>query len=459
MKPNKTVKLYNVSAFLGMIVFILIFATTGYGSGWKAGVARSVITPEEPIWMAGYAARDRPSEGTLHDLWAKALALEDANGHRVVLITTDLLGFPQAMSNRIRDQIATEFGLTRPQVVLSSSHTHSGPVLMDALFNIYPLDEQRIEVIRRYSENLEKKIVHLTGEALRLMVPAQLFSENGIARFQVNRRHNNEKTLMYQSELKGPSDHAVPVIKVADASDNLMAIVFGYACHTTVLTINQFSGDYAGFAQVELEKLHPGATAMFFQGAGADQNPIPRRTVPLARQYGRELAAAVDRVLNEEMKKLAPVIKTAYTEIDLSFSRHPTMEQLIEIEKEAQGYQKRWASEQINILKGNGKFPASYPFPLQVWKLGDQLVFILGGELVVEYALELKKLFGHDIFVMGYANDVMAYIPSETILKEGLYEGETSQAVYGMPAKWETGIQEKIINELKQMAVKAGIGR
>jgi neutral ceramidase len=81
----------------------------------------------------------------------------------------------------------------------------------------------------------------------------------------------------------------------------------------------------------------------------------------------------------------------------------------------------------------------------------------MGGEVVVQYSIELKKLFGPEIFVMGYVNDDMAYIPSELILEEGGYEGESSQWVYGLPSKWESGIQEKILNEFKKMAVKAGV--
>ena len=81
----------------------------------------------------------------------------------------------------------------------------------------------------------------------------------------------------------------------------------------------------------------------------------------------------------------------------------------------------------------------------------------LGGELVVEYSIGLKKLFGPDIFVLGYVNDDMAYIPSETILKEGGYEGESSQMVYGMPAKWAPGIEVMIFEEIKKLAMKTGV--
>jgi hypothetical protein len=112
----------------------------------------------------------------------------------------------------------------------------------------------------------------------------------------------------------------------------------------------------------------------------------------------------------------------------------------------------------LEILKNNGSLPESYSaYPVQIWKLGKQPIMALGGEIVIEYAIELKKLFGSDIFVMGYANDVMAYIPSETVLKEGGYEGESSKMVYGMPAKWDDDIQNKILGEIKKLAERTNV--
>lgn len=424
---------------------------------WKAGTSRMTITPQEPIWMAGYASRNHASEGVLIDLNAKALALEDAKGNRVVLITADILGFPKKLSDRIRDGIASKYGLDRSHIILSASHTHTGPVLIDALFDMYPLDEQQTEVIRKYSDNLVEKLVNLTGQALKSLAPAQIYAQNGITRFQVNRRNNTEKTLNALTELKGPNDYSVPVLKVTDEAGNLKTVLFGYACHATVLSTYQLSGDYPGFAQLEVEKLHPGVTAMFFQGAGADQNPLPRRSVALAQQYGRELAAAVERVLGEDMKKLDPSISTAYAETDLTFADPPSKEELMKIAEKTDGADKKWALNQLDQLDKNGKLRTTYPYPMEVWKLGDQPLMALGGELVVQYAIELKKLFGPDIFVMGYANDDMAYIPSETILKEGGYEGETSQRYYGLPAKWNSDIQVKILTGMRKIAELAGV--
>jgi len=426
-------------------------------NGWKAGIARAIITPQEPMWMAGYASRDHESEGTLVDLWVKVLAIQDAKGKKAVLVTSDLLGYPPKMSDHIRNQLAVNYGLTRSQIILSCTHTHTGPVLDGALDDIYPLDARQREVIRNYTSMLEKKIVGLTGEAIHNMAPAKMYSQNGVARFQVNRRNNTEATINQATDLKGPNDYAVPVLKVTDAEGKMVAVLCGYSCHATVLSFYQFSGDYPGFAQIELEKLYPGTTAMFFQGAGADQNPLPRRTVPLARQYGKELAAAVERVLSEEMKELEPSLSTAYSEVKLKFATPPSKEELLKIEKESTGFEKSWASNQLKVLRNNGSLLTSYPYPMEVWKMGNQPIMIFGGELVVEYAIELKKIYGPDIFIMGYANEDMAYIPSETILKEGGYEGESSMRVYGLPGKWAAGIEEKIINEMKNLALKAGV--
>lgn len=414
--------------------------------GWKAGVARVVITPKKSMWLAGYGGRNRPSEGTLHDLWAKALAVEDANGKKAVLVTTDLLGIPKNLSDRIRERLNKEFNLSKAHVILNSSHTHTGPALQSSLPDVYPLNASQQEDVVSYTNWVEDKIVNLVGEALSSMEPVQLFAENGVTRFQVNRRNNDESTLDQQAELNGPNDYAVPVIKVVNGAGNLVAIAFGYACHPTVLNGYEWSGDYAGFAQIELEKKYPHATALFFQGAGGDQNPLPRRTVPLAQQYGETLAAAVERVLSEEMRPLAARLATAYSEVELSLGTLPTKQELLKTAEESSGSNKRWATRLLNQLDRGDSLMHSYPYPVQVWQLGDQLIFSLGGELVIEYAIKLKEIYGQSIFVLGYSNDVMSYIPSARILLEGGYEGERSQKTYGLPASWAPDIETKILN-------------
>ena len=125
--------------------------------------------------------------------------------------------------------------------------------------------------------------------------------------------------------------------------------------------------------------------------------------------------------------------------------------------EELEGYQKRWAERMLQSAERGESFPESYPFPLQVWKLGNQNIFALGGETVVGYAIALKRIFGQDSFVFGYSNDVMAYIPTTTILREGGYEGHSSQMVYGLPTTWSADIESVILHEMVKLAHEAGV--
>jgi hypothetical protein len=368
----------------------------------------------------------------------------------------DLLGIPKAMSDNIRDRLMEKHRLSRAQIILNSSHTHSGPVLQDALFDIYPLDDIQLKMINQYSEWLEKEIVTLVGKALQSMEPARIFTENGVTRFQVNRRNNNESTLFKQADLNGPNDYAVPVIKVEKSNGDLLAVAFGYACHPTVLDINKWSGDYPGFAQIEFERNHPGTTALFFQGAGGNQNPMPRRSIALAKQFGRDLVSAVDRVLEEPMQELAPTIKTAYKEVPLPLDP-ASLESLKDPAVNPSGYEQRWAKRMLEERAAGKQPQQSYDFPLQMWQLGDQLITTLGGETVVDYAIGLKRIFGYDTFVLGYSNDVMSYIPSAAIIREGGYEGDVSQKVYGLSGKWKQSMEPMIYDGMVELANKLGV--
>ncbi|HOF21043.1 MAG TPA: hypothetical protein PLO24_07300 [Bacteroidales bacterium] len=322
-----------------------------------------------------------------------------------------------------------------------------------------PFSPAEREKIISYSRDLEDKIVKLTGEALNSMTAVKIFSGQGIARFAVNRRINRERTTVNELafELEGPVDHSVPVIKVEKASGQLLAVVFGYACHNTTLSFYQISGDYAGFAQTELEKTYPGATAMFFAGCGADQNPLPRRTVSYAIQYGKTLAAAVETVLSEPMKELSSAIETKYSEIELGFSDPPpTRNDLLQAlpKLAATSYPGPGKAENLLYRLGQGeKLKSSYDYPVQFWRLGEQKLVILASEVVVDYSVRLKEILGSDTFIMAYANEGMGYIPSARVLREGDYEAEICPNFSGT---WAADIEMKIISGVMELAGQAG---
>ena len=361
--------------------------------GWKAGAAKVVITPDEPVWMSGYN-RDHRSEGKDQDLWAKALALEDANGHRAVLITMDLIGLDRPTSQRICEQLKTRYGLERRQIALNASHTHCGPVVgrnLDGLFNLDAADWERID---NYTRQLIEKLVGVAGESIEHLQPCKIACGLGFSTIAVNRRTNKGLDLAETRNLgllQGPSDYDVPVLTARDENGKLQAVVFGYACHATVLDAEyKWSGDFPGFAQAAMEESHPGAVVLFWAGCGGDQAPRPKGTMEMTEAYGRRLAAAVDEVLGGHMRPLHPSLAMSYDEIDLRLAAPPTRDELRVNADSKNEFVARLSRRLLSELDEGKPLRKTYPYPVQLWRLGDQQWIFLGGEVVVDYAIRLK---------------------------------------------------------------------
>lgn len=446
-------------ALLLSITLILTFSSSFAEETWKAGAASITITPGNDLWMAGYGARTAPAEGTGTDLHAKALLLEDASGHQGLIITMDLVGIGRDLARRITDELHKAHGLAREQITLCTSHTHSGPVVGQNLAPLHyeSLDPEQQAKIRAYADELVQKVVTLSGEAYAHLAPATLQSGSGKCTFAVNRRENKPETEVparrASGTLKGPVDHDVPVLSVRSKTGELQAVLFGYACHATVLSGQVWSADYPGYAQTALETAFPGAIALFWAGCGGDQNPIPRREIPLAEKYGAELAARVGDVLNSPMPVLAPSLSTTYEEISASLAPLPTTEQIKANTTSTNRFEVARARYLLKKLEKQGPLEAFYPYPIAVWKLGKEIDFIfLGGETVVDLALRLKREGrGTSTWVAGYSNDVMAYIPSLRVRKEGGYEGGESHVYYGLPSLWAETIEDEIISAAERL--------
>lgn len=417
--------------------------------GWKAGVARAVITPEKSVWLAGYGSK-RPPDGKLHDLWVKALALEAADGRRAVLITSDFQGVPRMMSDRVFAQVRERFGLERDQVLFTFSHNHCGPRLGDDLIDYYPVEAEQEALVAEYTDQMVARCVTLVGDALSKLAPAQLRQGAGKTTFAVNRRNNREAEVPALLEkgqpLVGPVDHTVPVLTVTRPDGRLEAVLFGYACHPTTLSFLTWCGDYPGFAQLEIERRHPGATALFVNTCGGDQNPLPRRTVELCQKYGQMLAAAVEETLQQPLQPVSPGLRTAFEYVDLPYLKVVSREELAGLRQDSNAIRARWAARLLQKLDAGEKFESAYPYPVHAWRLGREMLVIgMGAETVVDYALRFKSEFGPGTWVCGYADDMISYIPSRRVWDEGGYEGGSNLYEYGRPAfRWAGDVEERI---------------
>ena len=422
--------------------------------GWKAGVAKVSITPHNSLWMAGFGDRAQPSQGVGLELYARALALEDSSGERAVLVSTDMLGFPASVSKVVAERVGKQHGITRDRLLLNSSHTHCGPVVGSMLQSAYNLTPQQWKDIEAYTQELEDAVVALIGDALKDLRPARLSYGQTNASFGVNRRQDEGRK--WGPNYAGTADHDVPVLRIEGEHGELRGVVFGYGCHPSTLPPSycKFHGDYAGVAEKWLEDHHTGAVALFVMGAGGDVKPFPCDTIELAEAYGNVLAATVEHQIDGlPMAAVEGPLRSDFETVTLAFGILPTREQLQERLKSGSPAERRHAALMLSILDRDGRLPSDYTYPVEAWQFGHELTFVaLGGEVVSDYSLRLKKEYsGRNLWVAGYSNDVMAYIPSLRVLREGGYEGGGAMIYYGQPAPWAPSVEETVVAKVHQV--------
>jgi neutral ceramidase len=446
------------SKVAGITLGLLWLTSSASGADLTAGVAREVITPKLPIWLTGFASRTRPAnDGKLHDLHAKALAVDDGRGGRIVLVTVDLLGLPPEVIEPVTQAVKKQHGLERSQILFNSSHTHSGPVVWPAIPVLFDFKPDERAAALGYQQELIDKLTRVIGEAWRSRVPAELSWGQGQTDFASNRRAARLKST--GQPVVAPVDHSVPAIRVSTRDGKVLAAVFGYACHNTTITGENYevNGDYAGFAQLEFEKIHPGAMGMFLMLCGADQNPEPRGRIPHAERHGRVLAEEVSRVIKAPMQQLNAPLKTSFRTVQLEFAPH-TRETFEAESRHKDKYRVRRAKLMLEAYDA-GKPVRELTYPVQGLRFGDDLTILaLSGEVVLDYTLRLRKEFPHEKLISsGYNNDVVCYIPSKRVLKEGGYEAVDSMIYYAQPGPFRDDVEDRIFGAIRRLMRDLGV--
>jgi hypothetical protein len=423
----------------------------------EAGIAVRDITPELPIWLAGYAARKKPADQVDHPLVAQALALRNPSGERFVFVAIDNCEVTREFNEPVLRELQEKHQLKRGEVLIAGSHTHSAPVLPEALEGMYGMGEADAQKIRDYSGFLRRRIVEVIGAALADLKPALFEHAVGRATFAINRREYRSDHIIIGENPDGPVDWDVPVLRIksAESKGALRGVLFGYACHGTSIQGDDFyivCGDYMGYARRHLEALLPGAVAIYLPGMGADSNPSPRGTLLDARRHGLELAGAIMTVLNRPMRPVRGPLKLAYADVELPLEPPPDRAQL---DKDAQSqdvYIRHRATNYLRLL-AEGKALPQVALPMAALRLGDDLTFIaMGGEVLVDYALAFKRTFAADRpWPIGYAYEVPCYIPTYRSLKEGGYESQYSLIYYGIYGPFRPQVEEVVMKKAAEL--------
>jgi hypothetical protein len=441
---------------------------------YKAGSASVCITPDEPLWLAGYAVRTAPARGKISDLYASALALEDNVGQRLVIASLEIICVNRALADRMADAVQQRHGLSRHQLLLTATHTHYAPEFRSDKALFFHIPDEYAAKFSAVEERLVAAATQAIDLALERLEPVRLCVRKTTADFAHNRRRRGVKAGNPSTE--DTVDHDVPVLDCVDAAGNRKAVVFGYACHCTTIEPDdlRYCGDWVGFAKEELQQANDEATTLFIPGPGADQDPEPRGSLELSRQYGREMADAIQQSLDQPGIEITGPMRIGWKDVALTL-KPVTAESIDMMLHSDDPPQQAKARFLLNQLERGEQFITSYSAPLQVVQFGDELLLIaLSGEPVVDWAHKFKQGLGSGelgerhlpfhpqppapspplIWVAGYCNDVFDYVPTRRIHAEGGYEGGRANLWNWIPGPLTADAEDRITDAVQSLIVE-----
>lgn len=426
------------------------------GAEWSVGVKAIKITPDKPVQLAGYAARTKPSESVDQDIYTKALAFKDSAGTRAVIVTVDICILPADVARGVRERIAQKTRLDPAAILLSVSHTHSGPAVSlqseAAAGQVNPGSADTVA----YTRSLQDKLVAVAEQALADMKPAKLSVGSGFASFMMNRRQFTEKGVILGVNPRGLVDRTVPVLRVDSPDGKVLAVLFGAACHGTTVPSNHLGicNDYSGYAREYIEKQYPGAQTLFMMGCGGDANPYPRHELGRAQKHGEELGKEVCRVLESKLQPVRGPMKCVVETADLPLQKcdRAAVETMA---KSGPGLHKQVAQQMLAILDRGEKLAATYKTPVSAWQFGGDLTLVaLPQEVVVDYVQLTENAIGPlKLWIAAYCHEVCGYLPSKRVLKEGGYE---TRGLYTDVGLFAPEAEDEMVRAVQKSASDAG---
>lgn len=426
------------------------------------GFGKRDITPTLPMRLSGYSNRTEQAKDALEKLHVRSMVFKSPSGELHAIVSVDLLGLAASHNADIAKRVEATHKIPRERLVVSCTHTHTGPQLIEPASNLLsvPFTEEEKQRALDFAEKVIDQIVAAIGDGIQTLQPGRLYLGEGKATFAMNRRTLVNGNWVMIHNPAGPVDHSLPVLKITDAGGNIRGLIFNYACHATTLgpNDNQFNPDWPGFAAKFLEEKYAGSTALSLIGCGADANPEPRASdkvkdaVAVAIKHGRAAADGVEQALKGAMSEIKPTPVCSFGFAPLAFDL-PSAEEFKARLEDKNVNIRQHAMNMLEILRRKRMLPSTYPLPLQTWQFGKDLTMVfMGGEVVVDYALRLKKeLLPGYVWVSAYTNDDPGYVASERVRSEGGYEVDYSMYFYNQPGRWQTGTEELIIKRIKEL--------
>lgn len=439
----------------------------------KFAVAKQTMTPDKPVFLAGFGARTHKSEGVLDGLYVKTVLLS-AN-RNLLIVAFDALGADRGFVQGIKEALRERFGFAEAEVLLQFSHTHASlhltgekPEWRRGNYSLgqddWPTDSSMIDYTEdvAYYRDLREKIVEMTEQCFAELRPGRLELATGRSAAAVSRRLMTSSGLQFAPAPEAEIDDSLSVLTLTDDGGRLEAVLFSVGCHPTSMGPDNYrlSSEFVGHACRRLEEAYPQATAVFLQGCAADLKP--RHSADEARfksctseemqAAGDELAGEVADVLRQgTFAVLDGPFRAELSDLELSVGEtdEPMMQSLLAGEK---GEFYRRAALRTVEAERRGVVRTKLPLYVQVWELSPGAAIVaLESEIPTGYALRLRRDHPErSLVVLGYSNGVYSYIPTRRILEEGGYEADHPFTI-GFKSRfaWET--EERIVGEIRRL--------
>ena len=414
----------------------------------KAGVAKVNITPPVGVYLSG-GLRKRVSQTVGTPLYAKALVLDNGET-QIGFLALDLLVIEKETIASAGEIIKAQTGIDIENIMVSASHTHSGPYTTT---NVFDGDEG---VDKEWLSTLSGKMAESVSSAHSSLAEAKIGTAKGHEEsISHHRRMKMKDGSAWNDWLRPPGDQIVGVcgpidpevgaVKVEKMDGSTLGAIINFSCHNNAGGITGISADFGGYAMEVIERVEGNdSVALFTPGACGNigAGGAIRGAVKMGKVLGAEALKTLVRASTMEDVKLAAVRR----EIDLPLRK---------FELQIDEILKIWPSgedvfrEEMDCLKEiKGDHVSTY---IQAFVIGDTAFVSVPGEMFVELGLEIKEKspFKHT-FVVELANDYVGYIPTRIAFEEGGYETLNARSSKVAPEAGEL-VVENILSMLEAM--------
>ncbi|HUU70371.1 MAG TPA: hypothetical protein VM186_12655 [Planctomycetota bacterium] len=434
----------------------------------KAGASQVCITPTMDVDLTGFWAREQPSLGVHDDLYARGLYLDEAgrgepadaasarvppsSGEKLLWLHCDVLGFEREWVWPLRARIARELGLAERQIVISATHTHSGPATQDLL--------GCGEVNAAYMIELDRRLMEAARQAAAAPEDVTPWFGEDRCMIGIDRRQRHGFTA------NAHTDPVLPAIALRRGDGTYLAIIANYGMHNVAATGGNrlISADAAGAAAEAVRAHFPGRPVTLFTNGGAGNVNPPEVSVDFGavERIGATLAASVILAVEQAVQCESRLASSMCSmRLPLAALSREQIERRCEQFVSEYGHQREiaeWRDTTLDQL-ARGAAPDHLEIDVQAFRIGPARFAAIPAEVFSRMADDLRAACGPRTYVLGYANGNIGYLPFREIYQEGKYEVELAFIVYRRSFMTAPGgfelVRDKAIDLLKALQLQA----